>query len=48
MERKQPSNMSNQMKACCSLRDDLNPSVNGEQISISQIPGRQVLSGKQI
>lgn len=38
--------MSNQMKAC-SLRDDLNPTVNGEQISISQIPGHQTLSGKQ-
>lgn len=38
--------MSNQMKAC-SLRGDLNPTVNGEQISISQIPGHQASSGKQ-
>lgn len=42
----QPFNMSNQMKAC-SLRDDLNPTVNGDQISISQVPGHQALSGKQ-
>lgn len=46
MEINQPFDMSNQMKAC-SLRDDLNPTVNGEQISISQIPGHQTLSGKQ-
>lgn len=46
MEINQPFNMSNQMKAC-SLRDDLNPTVNEEQISISQIPGHQALSGKQ-
>lgn len=30
-----------------SLRDDLNPTVNGEQISISGIPEHQALSGKQ-
>ena len=46
MEINQPFNMSNQMKAC-SLRDDLNPTVNGEQISISKNPGHQTLSGKQ-
>lgn len=38
--------MSNQMKAC-SQRGDLNPVVNGDQISILKIPGHQTLSGKQ-
>lgn len=46
MEINQSFDMSNQMKAC-SRRDDLNPSANGEQISILQIPGHQALSGKQ-
>lgn len=46
MELSQPFNTSNQMKVY-SLRDDLNPTVNEERISISWIPGHQALSGKQ-
>lgn len=38
--------MPTQLKAY-SLRADLNPTVNGEPISISRIPEYQALSGKQ-